>query len=52
MVSEHIASVITGMNTCEQVKEILGYVDGNYPDAALHRKLFDACGKLGVGATL
>ena len=48
----NIASVICGMNTREQVREVVGMVDGRYPDPALHRRLFDACARLGVGATL
>ena len=42
-----IASMITGMNTREQVKEILGYIDGDYPPASLARDLRAAADKLG-----
>lgn len=43
----NIASLITGLNTAEQVKEVLGYVDGDYPAKSLANDLRDAADKLG-----
>jgi aryl-alcohol dehydrogenase-like predicted oxidoreductase len=42
-----IASVITGMNTRAQVKEILAMADGSYPDPSLAQTLHEAAEKLG-----
>ncbi len=42
-----IASIITGMNTREQVKEIVAAVDGNYPSMDVVRRTHEAMVKLG-----
>ena len=48
LTSPCVASLITGLNTREQVKEVLGAADGKYLDPALGRKLYEAAGQLGI----
>jgi len=48
----NVASLVTGLNTRDQVREILPMADGDYPGEDLARKLFDACRRLSVGARL
>jgi len=48
LTSPAVATVITGMNTTEQVKEVLSAVDGSYLDAELARRLCDAAKKIGI----
>ena len=42
-----IASVIAGLNTCEQVREVSGMADGNYPEQSLANELRTAADRLG-----
>jgi len=48
LTSPSITSLVTGLNTREQVKEIINAADGNYLDPSLARKLFDAAGQIGI----
>jgi len=47
-----IASLITGLNTCEQVREVLALADGDYPDPSLARRLREAADRLGYHGEL
>jgi aryl-alcohol dehydrogenase-like predicted oxidoreductase len=48
----NITSMITGMNTTEQVKQVLACADGKYPDPSLAQKLHQAMKKLGFKGEL
>lgn len=48
----NIASVITGLNTCDQVREALALVDGNYPDKSLANTLRAAAIDLGFAGEM
>jgi aryl-alcohol dehydrogenase-like predicted oxidoreductase len=48
LTSPCIASLVTGINTREQIKEIIAAADGKYLDPTLGRKLYEVTGQLGV----
>jgi aryl-alcohol dehydrogenase-like predicted oxidoreductase len=48
LASPNVTSLITGMNTPEQVKAVCAAADGKYPDPALGRKLYELSGQLGM----
>jgi len=42
-----VGTIVTGMNTCAQVREILAAVDGKYPPPDVARKVYEAAKELG-----